>query len=74
VTRLGHPKELEFDFSFGFRLGHPKEFAFDFYPSSNNIQTKLLLCASTTSSTNPPKTPAQFSPGPPIDTMPSLDR
>jgi hypothetical protein len=30
VTRLSHPKELEFSSAFGFRLSHPKELDFDF--------------------------------------------
>jgi hypothetical protein len=28
VTRLSHPKEIEFSLSFGFRLSHPKEIEF----------------------------------------------
>jgi len=28
VTRLSHPKDLNFEFAFGFRLSHPEEFEF----------------------------------------------
>jgi hypothetical protein len=40
VTRLSHPKDLDFEFAFGFRLSNPNEF--DFSTKTIKAGTQIL--------------------------------